>query len=420
MRSSHRVTTLVILAIAFLLAACATPANPSSSPAPTPSPVVTPDPSVTPGPSGTPQPSIDPSPTPVPTPVPTPSPTPKPVAWSGFQSIATGDECWGLSATIDAQGRHHLAAVCGRDIRYLTSPDGSSWRATDLPMPSERVDQDPQLAIDGDTAYLAFSRLAPEDGGCGDDGLQDLGVYVRSRSLPNGRWSQPVRVGVVADSLQGFRAVDGVQHLTVRAQDGGVFYESITNGALTRIALPNAVSASLRVGDDGHARIAFTTGHTLRYARVDGSNLQVSTIAKVSDTYIQAPLLVLGAGDRPYVLFTEYRDTGGGCVSIDPGPQDGTYFAWGGTSDWTIERFSKSIGSHTFTVDGSGRAHAIVTGDGSLRYFTSRGTGWQSTKISTREGLGDPIIRVDPASGRLVLFGIDGEDGIGMLVKPLG
>jgi hypothetical protein len=206
-----------------------------------------------------------------------------PATWSGLQVTRQG-ECSNLAATIDETGRRHVAAVCDGGIRYLTSLNGTNWDETPFVPAIDRIETEPQIAVDGDTIYVAYSLLAPLEGGCGDSGLRDLGVYVRSRSRQqlDGAWSDPVRIGREGDRVESFRAVDGVFNLTVTANDGqSTFYQSQSSRGATRIAIPDATSTSLRVGDDGHARIAYATGHAIEYARVEGDGLTVRTVPPV-------------------------------------------------------------------------------------------------------------------------------------------
>ena len=154
--------------------------------------------------------------------------------WSKPITIADG-ECSSVALTIDDRGRHHIAAHCDDEIHYLRwYPDAIDMHGDMFPPPSDRVELGPQLALDGDQLLMAYTRLAQEDGACGDDGLRDLGVYVRTQSDETDTWSKPYRVGEVGDSLQSFRAVDGDLHLTVQTPDGAVVYESWADGATTR------------------------------------------------------------------------------------------------------------------------------------------------------------------------------------------
>lgn len=395
--------SLAILTMALLLAACSAPAAFAPSPSPSGQPSATPA-SQAPAASTEPGPSAEPAPSQLPS-------NPPPAAWSGLQVIRRG-ECSSLGATIDETGRRHVAATCDGGIRYLTSLNGTDWNETPFVPAIDRIETEPQVAVDGDTIYVAYSLLAPLEGGCGDAGLRDLGVYIRSRSRQqlDAAWSDPVRVGREGDRLQGFRAVNGVFHLTVTVNDGeSTFYQSQSSGGSTRIAIPDATSTSLRVGDDGHARIAYATGHAIEYARVEGDRLTVRTVAETDETFLKSPSLVLGAGDRAYVIWTQTTDPGGGCAGPEPGPIDGTYVAIQNGTGWETERITKSEGQTSLTLDpATGGVDAVVAG-GDLTHFSSTGDGWKSESVPGSEDIGMPVLRRDPATGALVVFGISWE-----------
>lgn len=406
--------SLAILTMALLLAACSAPAV-SAPPSPSAS-AESPEgqaPSV--NASGAPA-SQAPAPTAEPAATPAPSNRP-PAAWSGLQVIRRG-ECSNLAATIDDTGRRHVVAACGGGIRYLTSRNGTDWDETPFVPAVDRIETEPQIAVDGDTIYVAYSLLAPLEGGCGDSGLRDLGVYIRSRSRDrqDDEWSDPARIGNEGDRLQGFRAVDGVFHLAVTASDGrSTFYQSQSSRGTTRIAIPDATSTSLRVGDDGHARIAYATGHAIEYARVDGDRLSIRTVAETDETFLKSPSLVLGARDRAYVIWTQTTDPGGGCVGPEPGPLDGTYVAIQSGTGWDTKRITKSQGQTSLTLDpAAGGVDAIVAG-GDLTHFSSTGAGWKAETVPGSKGIGAPVLRRDPATGALVVFGIGWEPGVGVV-----
>ena len=350
--------------------------------------------------SPAPSPITLPSETVSPTPHASPRPAPAAVAaWSKPALIRRGP-CSSLTAAIDTAGHYHVAAVCDVGIRYLTSDDGKAWKETSFVPPIDRLEVDPQLTLDGDTVYLAYNRLAPTDGGCGDDGLQDIGVYTRSRHLPNGSWSSPVRVGGKADRVQSFRVDDGVLHLTITTDDGSgpLYYESQAGPVVSELLIPNAVSTSLRVGDDGHPRIAYATGHAIRYARVDGAKLAIETVAATDNTNLTSPSLVLGPGDRAYMIWTQTTDGGGGCVSPEPGPLDGLYFGTDAGGRWTTTRLSRTPGEASLTLDlSSGRVEVVVKNGPLLTEFSSvDGDSWASRKIPGTESMGNALIRVNP------------------------
>ena len=401
----------ILLAMA-LFAACTAPAvspTPVGSSGPTDGSAVVA--------SASPDSTQTPTPVPVTRPTPTtsvtrsPSPTHAPARWSKPQRITRMD-CYGITATIDDRGGYHVAAVCDGAVRVFTSADGATWTKTSIVPPADRVEMNPQLTLDGDTLYLGTSRLAPEDGGCGDDGLRDLGVYLRTRQLPDGAWSDPVQLGARGDHLQALRVVEGVIHATVVADGGGpVYYESQSGPTFTQSLLPDAISTSLRVGDDGRARIAYATGHRIVYTKVDGDRLVADTVAASKKTNLVSPALVLGPGDRAYLLWTQDRDAGGGCAGVGPGPLDGTYFGTDRDGAWVTQRITRAVGGSALTLDPStGRVHVIVDDGSLLRYMRLRPDGsWASTKLRGTQGMYESVIRLDPVRGRIVVVTSNGD-----------
>ena len=400
-----------LLLSATLSIACAAPATPAT-PSPTASSSNRPGPSRSSAPVASASPSaVPPSPT-----MPTEAP-----AWSARQVVRSG-ECGPLSATFDGQGTSHVAALCDGGIRTLVSSDGVTWTTTDIVPAIDLIETDPILAMDGATAYLAYSLLAPFDGGCGDDGRRDVGVHVRTRTLPDGPWSEPRRVGLEGDRLQSFRASGGVLHLTVTGADGAeVSYIRASTGPETRIAIPDAIETSLRVGDDGRARIAYSTGRTIRYATVDGTTLAVETIAESDRSFLRRPSLVLAPSGTPAIVWTQTVDSGRGCVSIDRLPLDGTWVGVMSDHRWVVEHLSPEEGRTSITFDPESgdlffALSPFVRSD--VRVFESHVLDdghylpWSMTTIPGSTHLDQPALRRDPATNRLVLFAIDPEVGV--------
>ena len=411
------ITTAMLVSV--LVMSCAL-ASPSVDPKAT-SPTTTPAASST----STATSSAEPAPTPSSAPEVSPNSTASPVPSADVSSVEAiltypGNifpaECSELSATTGSVRGYHVAAVCAGEIRYMTSRDGARWAIDSIPPPADRLELYPQLAVDGDTIYLAYTRIVRGEGGCGDDGLQDLGVYVRSRHLPDGTWTEPVRVGSEGDGVQAFRVDGGVLHLTVTTADGGVVYESKSGSTLTRIGIPDAITTSLRIGDDQRARIAYATGHAIRYARVDGNQLSIVTVAATDETYLLRPALVLGPGDHGYLIWTQKVDPGGGCAEGGPGPLDGTYVGTDATGQWVRDRLTEFPNGASLTLDpSSGRLH-VIAGD-RLTYFTSPGDGsWTSAELRGTEGLHEAVIRLDPATGRPIVFALAWGDDPGTYV----
>jgi hypothetical protein len=410
----HRQRAL-LLATALLVAACgdsSPAAGPGTvAPAPSPSAAAAYVPSPTPaGPSPIASPDPTASPTTIPAPIPTPKPKPVPVptVWSKAAVVLKGP-CWNPAATVDGAGAFHVVAHCGSRIRYATSPDGRTWTRKTFSTPLKHEDVSPQVAVDGSTVYVAYTRLRVTDGACGDDGLVDVGVYYRTRHLPNGAWSAPIRVGHAGDHLLAFRVKDGVIHETLTSDDGKgpVAYGRTDRGTFLSVPIPDAVNTSLRVGDDGRARIAYTTGHEVRYAFIarDG-RLFSSTIYRTSTMQVTAPSLVLGKDDRPFIAWTAHEAWGGGgCADgAEPVPQPGTYFAYT-NGGWRVRRISRIVGTPSILVDPrTGRVEVVVSYAKGIRHLTRQpDRSWSGRLIPGTFGMDESLIRRDPKTGHLLV-----------------
>jgi hypothetical protein len=400
---------LAVAVVAVLAAACAASSSPSpspSSPASSPVPVATPTPAgnpsaepsapVTPG-----EPSTDPSANPSPT----PEPTVKPAAWSKPRAVKGLSGCFDVVATVDDAGTSHLAATCGpggTEIRYASSPDGRRWSVQSFRAPTGRFEQDPEIAFSGSTLYLASTRLAPDEEGCGSDGLQDVGVYVRSRSLPGGDWSAPARIGATADHLAGLRVSDGVIHAIVtNEQSDATFYERVSGGDTQRVRVGGASNGvALRVGDDGLARIARDSAKGIQFGQVSGGKLITATIPGTVGG--GAPLLALGPGNTAYVLWTISAGSGG-CIDMDPGPRAGTYLSTDAGGSWQTTKLSRVVGASSLTMDpATGEVDVLVSGfDAPLQVFVKpAASGWTHRTLTT-DFASSTVVRRNPVTGGL-------------------
>lgn len=349
------------------------------------------------------------------------APTTAPAGWTTPQ-LVDSSPCYQLVATIDSRSGYHVAAGCDGSIRYATSIGDGSWTTRTFTHPSRRLDLDPQIATEGSHVYVAFTRVAVTDGGCGDNGLRDVGVYYRYRDLPDGKWSAAKRIGSTEDHLQSFRVVSGTVHATVLAADGLVYYETLDGTLFHRYLVPGAVAGtSLRVGSDGRARIVYEASEGLRYAAFDGSVFATTPIPSSDQGY--AASLVLGSGNQAYAVWTRAYH-GRGCAEPGPFPEDGTYFATNDSGGWVTSRITPDVGTASITLDvATGRIHVIVAGAGGLTYYTkSAGGEWSPTSLSVRAP-GSPVIRLDPTTGTLLVvyvgdLGRAGTDGIYVLTKP--
>jgi hypothetical protein len=382
---------LVIGLSAWLAAACGASQQSTSPPSTSASPT---------SPSARPGTSVPASP--VPTVEPTPTPTPVVVAsWSKPQVVAK-TACLVASVVIDDAGQTHVASACDTGVMYSVS-NGSRWESTRLARPADRIDQGPQLAVDGGVLYLAFTRVKVEDGGCGDNGLLDVGVFVRRRELPAGDWSSPERIGPSTDGLLGLRVVDGTIHLTVKdREDNRLYYEKVANGSVERYRLPGgAGEAALRIGDDGRARIIYLATNNLQYAVFDGSGFSHSSIP--GSTLGWGASLVLDAQNHAHAVWTRsWHD--GGCAEPDPLRWFGTYYGTNESGAWTYRRVSSGTNGASLTVNTeTGQLHVAVAGGGGIRYLSKTGSGpWKTSRITTDNGWG-PIIKLDQHTGKLVV-----------------
>jgi hypothetical protein len=335
--------------------------------------------------------------------------------WS-HPALVSPDNCFNPVAAIDGRGGLHMAADCGGWIRYWRQ-SGSSWSSTIFRAPSDRLDGDQQLAIDGNTLYLAFDRVYPN--------CCFIGVYYRSRTLPSGSWTGIKRLGHSGDRLHSFSAVRGRLHATVVGEAGRETYETNVSGTLRRYAIPGAspyAPSSLAVGNDNRARVAYeATSHTLRVARFVGNGFAWSTIPGTGRLDV-TPTLVLDAQDRAHVVWehrTDFEDLG---ITPAEHAADGTYYATNRSGSWTARRITRNIGDASLAVDVvSGRIHVLLGGEAGLKYYTTAtGRSWAGITIDA-EYSQDVSIRLRQATGRL--FGVLGrvlDDGTGRVYAVAG
>ena len=314
--------------------------------------------------------------------------------------------CGAVSAGIDVAGRYHIAAECDGSIHYFASNGLGSWTERAFVHPADRLERSPQIAFQGNVVYIAYTRITLNPG-CGG-GDEDLGVYVRSRNL-NGAWSAGTRIGSVADHLQSFRVDGSTLHATV-ANASRVYYETLNGSTYHRYLIPDAIQSSLRIGSDGRARIAYDAGSGLRYAVFTGSRFSTSKIAG-TDGFDQAPVLALGAGDRPHVVWTRTVRSGG-CAGPEPPLQQGTYYATNASGAWASQRITRSLGETSLQVDDvTGRVHVLVNGETGLVYYTKPANGaWAHSRVGSVRSAFSPVIRLDPATGTLLVVYVGGPN----------
>lgn len=322
--------------------------------------------------------------------------------WTGPRLVGPPGYCSDVTAAIDASGGYHVVTECDGRIRYSSSEADGTWSTTYFAHPLSQSEHQPQLAIDGGVAYVAYTR--EKFAGCGFDWA---GVYYRTRTLPGRTWSAARPLGRAGDHLQSLRVVDGTIHATVDQSDVRyqVSYETSTSETLHRYPLSDAIGlTSLRVGSDGLARIVYEGARSLRYAVFNGSGFTRSSIPGTTSED-RRPLLVLESGNKAHVVWT--HAPGPGCAEGSGNPDlDGTYYATNRTGAWTaiaFRRVTTDLGVKSLTVDaGTGRVHVLVGGESGLRHYTDTATGpWSVLKLSSAI-VTSCAIRLDPATGTLL------------------
>ncbi len=329
---------------------------------------------------------------------------------------------------IDPNG-YHVAATCGGSIGTAEGSATGAWTKAMFAAPAHRTESDPQLVADGDTLHLAYTRYGPLNDAetCGSGvSFKDLGVYERTRSLPDGAWSDARQIGRSGDVLDAFRAMDGTLHAIVLPQGSSTaVYEQVAGGSTTRVPLPRSSGGtSLRVGDDGKARVAYVDWRdgNIQLATVDGTSVSTEVVASKGN--LLNPLLVLGAGNQPYLVWTRDATAAAGCAVPDPLPADGTYYGTKVDGRWVVERITKATGPTSMVLDtDTGAVHVLVNGSpnmqggGRLEHAERTPSGkWTSEGLLDSPAEGSAIIRQDASDGTLVVV-YDSKDGVQMLTR---
>jgi hypothetical protein len=368
-----------------------------------------------PGATATP-PISSPMPSTVPKLVPTAKPTPTAPPWKATWSKprrVDKESCGEFAVGIDASSQYHVITSC--DLRYsVTNADGQ-WTTTSL---GDSKAHEPLIAFDGDQAYIAYWRELPWDADtCGgrDSMPPSAGVYYRKRTLPDGGWSKAIPFGALGDHLTAFRVDGGVLHAIVLSGNSerlrSFYIRSTQNPVVSaRHKIDGVRDVSLRVGDDGRARVAYGADGSLRYGTFNGSGFSTS---KISDGPTNGPpMLILGPGDQPHVVYTITPPTQG-CGDAEPLSRAGTYYATMVNGKWSSQRITKHLALVSFALDpGTGRVHVI---EGNTLYTKESSRAWASARLPA--GVERPVMRLDPATGELLLVYLpsnpDGEsDGL--------
>lgn len=410
------------------VAAAATPsAGPSALPSagatasPTNIPTAVPDPIAQATPTPTPTPSPTPEATPKPTPKPAPAGLVSAAGWTAARALVDSVGCYDVTAVVDATGGYHLAATCGDSIRTYASTGASSWSTRVFVHPADRAELAPQIAIGGNVEYVAYYRIAP-DGGCGSLGT-DVGVYFRSRTLPNGAWSVATKVGSVADELQSLAVSGSTIFLTVKNGEK-LYYETRTGSSFHRYLIPGAAGrTSIAVGSDGRARVAYETATGLRLGTWTGSSLASSKVGG-STGRDWAPKLLLDSADKPHIVWTR-SPAPGGCAGPGPEPDDGTYYGTNAGGSWVKHRITTATGETTFEMNAAnGQVYTVVGTNAGLRCYTGSpdGTWTGALVVATKDWTPSPVVRLNPVNGGLFLVFVDyaqnGKTRIYTLSRP--
>jgi hypothetical protein len=344
-----------------------------------------------------------------PTAAPASAATPAPArAWTKPALVVGDSACFDVTAGIDAASRSHIVAACNAGLRYAVSNPDGSWTTTLIAQPANRKQMDPQIGFAGNVVYVAYSWRAVHEGACGDDGLDDLGVYYRQRTLPDGVWSEPKRIGITKDTLVSFRVEGATLHAVVHnTADGRSYYERVEGGVSQRVRLPG--DGSLRVGLDGRARIAYESSGSIRIATFTGSGF--SSIAIPGSAVASAPVLVLDDQDRAHVIWKRDPLQEAACgMASAPDPKAGMYYATNASGTWKVQRFTSQRGAASLQVSGSTNEVHVVVASRNLTYYTRTANGpWQGKRLDSGWVL-SPTIRLDPATGRLLVTYIGGNE----------
>lgn len=309
---------------------------------------------------------------------------------------------------IDDFGARHLAAQCSwnpSEIRYAVSTDGRTWTTTVFAPPIDRLELSPRLAVSGKTLYLAYTVDKAIDGGCGDDGLEDRGVYVRTRDLPNGVWSAPRLIGVTRDHLESLRVAGSAIHATVLNEaDGRAYYERLNGDVTQRYLIPGDVrGTSLRVGDDGRGRVAYGTPQGISYGSVANGVFTSSLIPNTSRG--QGPDLVLAPGNIAWIGFVRAPDSTGGCAGGEDASVDGTWIATNLSGRWVSQRLTTILGGTSLSVDTrTGEINVIVSVGGRvIRYHRLPAEATWRHETIVRGSFSAFGIKQDPISGAWIV-----------------
>jgi len=272
--------------------------------------------------------------------------------------------------------------------------------------PSGYRDRDPRIVVRNGRVWAVWTRVQPIEG-CGD-GSQPVGVYFRSRTLPDGKWSAEARLGVAGHELESVDVGDGdtLYAVTRDNGNGAVYVEWLTPSDFSRYPLSSKATggATVRVDHLGRPWIAYETANGVRIARFTGHNLTSVSIGAAPGSSTFAPDILFDSANHAYVTWIREPDQGGGCVTRDVEPADGIYFATNASGAWKTQRITHRLGEYSAALDGSGRLRLVLHGwDDTLRYIAQTPSGTFKTTILSTRPLTSPQIVIDPATGAAVV-----------------
>jgi hypothetical protein len=331
--------------------------------------------------------------------------------------------CFSPVLVVDGSSRYHVTATCGDKVGYAEGSATGAWTMQTLEPPARHVEQAPQIAVDGRDLYIAYTRYGPviDADTCGGPysvRYEDLGVYYRKRTLPDGEWSKPRRLGRANDILGSLRVADGTLLAAMVGPAGtSLVYQSVDGGSRVRSRLKGVGDEfSLRVGSDGKARVAHVADDgSLRLLTSDGTKTASMVVADKGT--LLNPLLLLGPGNQPHLIWTRYAKEDGGCGGGTGGMSpEGTYYATLVDGKWKPERVTRAVGPMSFVLDTeTGAVHVVVNGERNQRagnrlthYERAPGGGWTATPLQGSVD-GGFMIRLDEADGTLVVAYQDGN-----------
>ena len=219
---------------------------------------------------------------------------------------------------------------------------------------------------------------------------------------------RPVRAG----SLVSFRVEGATLHAVVyNTADERSYYVKVTGSVSERVRLPAA--GSMRVGRDGRARIAYESSGSIRIATFTGSGF--SSAAIPGSAVASAPVLVLDNQDKAHVIWKRDPLQEAACgMSSAPDPKAGMYYATNASGAWKVQRFTSQRGEASLQVAGSTNdVHLVLAANAKLTYYSKSAAGsWRSERLVSGWVM-SPVIRLDPATGRLLVVYTRGEEDNG-------